>query len=171
MQKIKDLLGLPVLETESGTQIGEVQEVIIDIDQAMVRGIIIANANWFTSEQGIKFGDLSSIGRDAVMVRSEAVVQAVDVFISATDKVYRLKELLDKHIYTESGLQLGMLVDLGFEPATGEIKAYRVSDGVITDLLYGRMSLPLPQAQIVGQDKVIVPESMAKLLHTEAELS
>lgn len=171
MQKIKDLLGLPVLETENGTQIGEVQEVIIDIDQAMVRGIIIAHANWFTSEQGIVFGDLSSIGRDAVMVRSETVVQAVDVFISATDKVYRLKELLDKHIYTESGLQLGMLVDLGFEPATGEIKAYRVSDGVITDLLYGRMSLPLPQAQIVGQDKVIVPESMAKLLHTEAELS
>lgn len=171
MQTLKDLLGLPVLETKNGTQIGEVQEVIIDIDQAMVRGIIIANANWFTSEQGIAFGDLSSIGRDAVMVRSETVVQAVDVFISATDKVYRLKELLDKHIYTESGLQLGMLVDLGFEPATGEIKAYRVSDGVITDLLYGRMSLPLPQAQIVGQDKVIVPESMAKLLHTEAELS
>ena len=172
MQKIKDLLGLPVLETESGTQIGEVKEVIIDLDQAAVRGIIVANANWFTCEQGIEFNDLSSIGRDAVMVRSEAVVQAAAVFAETADnQVYRLDELADKPIYTESGLQLGMLVDLGFEPVTGEIKAYHVSDGVITDLIYGRMSLPLPQAQVVGQDKVIVPEAMAKLLHTETELS
>ncbi|GBG55060.1 hypothetical protein SPFL3102_01068 [Sporomusaceae bacterium FL31] len=171
MQKIRDLLGLPVLETKNGTQIGEVQEVIVDIDQASVRGIIIANANWFTSEQGIAFNNLHSIGRDAVMVRDAEVIQGVSEFISSDSKVYRLNELLDKHIFTESGLQLGALVDLGFESVTGEIKAYHVSDGVLTDLLYGRMSLPLPQAQIVGQDKVIVPESMAKLLHTETELS
>jgi uncharacterized protein YrrD len=171
MQKIRDILGLPVLETQNGIQIGEVQEVIIDIDQATVRGIIVANANWFTSEQGIKFSDLYSIGHDAVMVRSADVVQAVSEFIIPDSHVYHLNELLDKHIFTETGLQLGTLVDLGFEPLTGEIKIYHVSDGVLTDLLYGRMSLPLPQAQIVGQDKVIVPESMAKLLHTESELS
>lgn len=171
MQKIRDLLGLPVLEIENGTQIGEVQEVIIDIDQASVRGIILSNANWFTNEQGIEFRNLHSIGRDAVMVRTQDVIQEASLFSASDNKVYHLGELLDKHVITESGLQIGILADMIFEPTTGEIKAYNISDGVITDLLYGRMSLPLPQAQIVGQDKVIVPESMAKLLHTEAELS
>ncbi len=171
MQKMSELLGLPVLETEQGTQIGEVQEVIIDINQALVLGITIADAKWFKSEQGIAFTDLYSIGRDAVMVRSEAVVQARDVFAPPAAGIHYLKELLDKPIFTESGLQLGLLADLDFDPLTGEVKAYHVSDGVITDLLYGRMSLPLPQVQIVGQDKVIVPEAMAKLLQTETKLS
>jgi len=169
MHKLRDLLGLPVLETGNGTQIGEVQEVVVEIDQATVRGIIVTNANWFSNEQGIEFHDVYSIGRDAVMVRNGDVIQEASSFTSS-GRVYRLQELLDKPIFTEAGFQLGILVDLGFDNITGEIKTYQVSDGIITDLLYGRMILPLPQAQMVGQDKVIVPESMAKLLHTEYEL-
>lgn len=42
MQKLRDLLGLPILETETGIQIGEVREVVLDIEMASVIGIMIA---------------------------------------------------------------------------------------------------------------------------------
>lgn len=166
MQKLHDLLGLPILEIETGMQIGEVREVILDIEMASVIGIMISGSSWFTDNQGFLFHDLFSIGRDAVTIRSSR--KAIAEFISS-EVTCSLKELLNKQIFTETGLNLGVLVDVLFEPSTGEIKAYQVSDGIITDLIHGRMLMPLPQVQVVGGDKLIVPETMAKLIHPEPQ--
>ncbi|MEN6412585.1 MAG: PRC-barrel domain-containing protein [Veillonellales bacterium] len=167
MEKISSLLGLPVLEIETGRQIGEVYEVVVDIEQAAVCGIILKAANWFAQEQGIEFRNLHSIGRDAVMVRNSALIQELSTFVSS--RSYHLRELIDKQIFTEAGLQLGTLVDIRFNAVTGEISDYQVSDSVVGDLLSGRLAMPLPPVQIVGEEKLIVPESMAKLLHTESD--
>lgn len=165
MQKLRDLLGLQILEIETGIQIGEVREVVLDIEMASVIGIMIAGESWFTESQGIFFHDLFSLGRDAVTVRSRKAVSGI---ISSEGTCY-LHDLLSKQIFTETGLNLGVLVDVFFEATTGEIKAYQVSDGIITDLIYGRMLMPLPQVQVVGGDKLIVPETMAKLIHPEPQ--
>jgi uncharacterized protein YrrD len=61
------------------------------------------------------------------------------------------------------------LTDALFDSSTGEIKAYEISDGLIADLLYGRKRMPLPQAQVVSQDRIIIPESMTKLLIPESK--
>lgn len=166
MNKLSNLIGLPVLETQAGMQIGMVEEVLLDIDQAIVRGIIIDSENWFFQAYGIGFEDLLSIGRDAVMVRGSEVVRDLACF-SSSSNIYRLNDLMNKQIYTDAGFLLGILMDVAFDATTGEIREYQVSDSVITDLLYGRQTMPLPQAQVIGQDKVIVPDTMAKLLHTE----
>lgn len=134
MNKLSHLLGLPVLETETGVQIGEVQEVLLDIDQASIRGIILDSANWFFQTDGISYEDLFSIGRDAVMVRGSEVVKNLATAFSL-NSIYQVKDLLDKQIYTETGFMLGILVDIIFDGTTGEIKAYQVSDSIVTDLL------------------------------------
>lgn len=168
MQKLREMFGLPVLITGNGMQIGEVQEVIVDLEQAAIRGIVLAGANWFTNDQGIVFEDLFRIGRDAIMVRATyAVRELTPAMLPGT--VYYLNNLLDKQIYTDAGLSLGRLVDAIYDGTTGEIKAYEVSDGLITDLLYGRKVMPLPQAQVVNQDKLIVPDTMTKLLIPESK--
>lgn len=168
MNKLSTLLGLPILETETGMQIGEVQEVLLDIDQASIRGIILDSANWFIQIDGISYEDLFSIGRDAVMVRGAEVVKNL-ASVYSLNNIYKLTDMLNKQIFTETGFILGILVDIIFESTTGEIKAYQVSDSVVTDLLCGRLTMPLPQAQVIGQDKLIVPDSMSKLLHSELE--
>lgn len=106
------------------------------------------------------------MGPDAVMVDNQHIVQQVsNIWIA--DRSYYLRDLFNKQIFTDAGLCLGVLVDISFERTTGEIKWYELSDGIITDLLYGRMIMPLPPTQIIGCDNIIVPEAMANLLHTE----
>lgn len=166
MQKMRDLLGLPILEIETGIQIGEVREVILDIGMASVIGIMVSGSSRFTDNQGFFFHDLFSLGRDAVTVRNSH--QAIAEIVSS-EATCSLKELLNKQIFTEAGLNLGVLVDVFFEASTGEIKAYQVSDGIITDLIHGRRLMPLPQVQVVGGDKLIVPETMAHLIHPEPQ--
>jgi len=169
MQKLRFVIGLPVLDTETGIQIGEIAEVIVDIKETLVCGFIIAGANWFASENIIAFEDLLSLGRDAVMVTNQNVVRQLNTLVMLNNKYY-LRDLFDKQIFTDSGQRLGVLTDIFFDSITGEIKWYQVSDSIITDLLYGRMMMPLPQVQTIGEDKVIVPEGMINLLHAETEI-
>lgn len=166
MEMLRAMIGLPVLETETGMQIGEVVEVVLDIEKAKVCGFVIAEEQWFAVKHAIIFEDVCSLGRDALMVCNQHVLRQLSVILMA-DNPYYLRELFDKQIFTDSGLCLGILVDIGFDSMTGEVKWYQLSDSIITDLLYGRMIMPLPQTQIIGADKVIVPESMARLLHTD----
>ena len=164
MELLRNLLGLPVLETETGSQIGEVEEVLLDIEKAVVCGIIISGAGWFTTDSGIAFKDLHSIGHDAVMVRNKNVVKSLSEFVPRN--AVQLRGMFEKQIFSETGSDLGALVDIHYDSLTGEIKDYEISNSILTDFLYGRMSMPLPQTQVIGQDKLIVPDSMSKLLHT-----
>lgn len=168
--KLRHLLGLPVLETETGTQIGEIGEALVNIEAAAVCGFVIHSKDGCTDESIIAFEDVLSLGHDAMMVHHHHVVRQIDT-LSNSDNKYYLRDIVDKQIFTDSGLCLGILADIVFDSATGKINSYQVSDSIIADFLYGRLILPLPQTQIIGHEKVIVPEATSKFLHTETEMT
>lgn len=165
MQRMRDIVGLPVIETETGKQISQIEDIVLSVDEAKIYGII-TSAKDLSSEQGISFMNILSLGRDAVMVRNHSVIQESTDFFEMT-AIYYIKELFEKEIVTEEGLRLGILVDVFFDTSTGEMKSYQLSDSIISDLLYGRKKMPIPKVQVIGKDKVIVPGTMKSLLYTE----
>lgn len=167
MQGLFDLLAVPILSIVTGKQIGEVEEVLLKIDTALIYGIIVKDAAWFSEKRFIHFADIHRIGPDAVMIDGAHLLHAVEQDVMDREQIYALNQLTGKSIFTEAGLNIGLLADITFDHVTGELKAYKVSDGTITDLLYGRLNLPLPHVQVVCDDRIIIPESMTKLLHTE----
>jgi len=166
MQKLRHVLGLPVLETNTGKQVGEVSEVMVDISRTVLLGFIVAGDN--VEDGFIPFEDVFSLGEDAIMLSNQKKIRSLETLQSISD-TYPLAELFDKAIFTEAGLRLGMLVDIMIDKMTGEIKWYQLSESVLGDLLYGRLIMPLPQAQMIGEDKIIVPEIMSKLLHKDGD--
>ena len=168
MEKLRSIIGLPVLETETGVQIGEITDVMVDMKATFICGFIITGNNWLTPDAMIDFVDVVSLGRDAMMVGNQHVRHQLDTQVMQ-QTTYYLRNLFDKEIFTDSGQRLGVLVDILFDHVTGEMRWYQVSDSIITDLLYGRMMMPLPQNQRIGPDKVIVPDGMAELLNTKTE--
>jgi len=165
MQRVRDLLGLPVVEKETGKQLGTIQEIVFNLKQAIVEIMIITDADWFVGRKGIYFEDLFRIGRDAVMVRNRRLVCEVKEEEPLLHPWY-VRDLQNKEIITETGLTLGNLADVFYNQVDGEIQRYELSDGIIADLLYGRASIPLPQSQAIGTERVIVPETMADFLVT-----
>lgn len=163
MKKLRDLIGLPVLEVDNGEQIGEVQEVFVDVTSAAVCQVEIGSTKLFRDTKAISFDELRSIGRDAVMVSERSLT--LPNKDQSRDQMRRLSDLCGKAVFTECGLQLGIVRDLVYNECTGEITAYELSDGLITDLLSGFKVMPLPEIQVVGEDRLIVPECMAKLVH------
>lgn len=165
MPKLSELIGLPVLEMKTGTQIGEVLEVVVNVEQAALYGIIVAGSSWFTQDRGVLVSELASMGQDAVMLHNSEDIGELSIPADQT-AFKKFSEMVDKAVYTESGSYLGMLVDVVYSAGTGEVRFYELSEGLITDFLRGRTIMPLPPAQVISPEKIIVPESMGKLLHT-----
>jgi uncharacterized protein YrrD len=163
VKKLRALLGLPVLELETGEQIGEVQEVLVDVAGAVVCKMEIISTLLFAGKKQLSFADAHGFGRDAVMISSRTLLQ--DEPEEVVNNCYRLADLCDKAIFTENGLQLGIVADLIYNEHTGEITAYELSDGFITDWIHGLQVMPLPQTQIITEDRLIVPDCMTKLIH------
>ena len=121
----------------------------------------------YVCKEMIAFEHIHSIGRDAIMVRQGVIIQKN--YIWKTGERYCLREILDKQVYTEAGISLGILADVMFDRASGEIKGYQLSDGILSDIIFGRLTMPLPPVQAINEDRMIVPQSMAKLLHFPTE--
>lgn len=156
MQNLRRLLRSPLLKLSSGEQIGEVQDVVLDINKAFVCGIKLA-----TEADGISFSHLV-IGQDAVMVRSSRVILACQELFPQ-DAVLSTA-LYDREVYTDTGCNVGILVDMLYNKSTGEITRYEISDSLLSDFLEGRKFMPFPSVQVIGQDRIIVPQSIAGLL-------
>ncbi len=164
MKALYSLIGLPVMEIETSLQVGEVKDIVLNLEKVTVCGILVSPTGWLNDCAYISFASIYNMGRDAVMIRNKAVLEEFSV--ASSDNCY-LTSLCTKQIFTETGLQLGVLTDICFDQSTGELKAYLLSDGIITDLLYGRMAMPIPQVQVIGQERLIVPESMSDLVQSE----
>ena len=158
MLKISDLVGLPVLEQSSCEQIGEVQEVLINIRQALVQAAVVTSFGWFTGKQALPLKQIVAVSNTDVLIANKLELQ----IMTADGELFA--DLLNRPLITEAGVKIGVLADLWFELATGIIEAYEVSDGVVTDLLEGRRKLPYKISQNFNSDRIIVADYAAKLL-------
>lgn len=157
--KISDLLGLPVLEQSSCEQLGEVQEVMIYLSQALVRALIITATGWFTGKKILPIHDISLV-RDTDLSIDEK--EKLQPFEAAAYEGFA--DILDRPLMTDSGIRIGVVADLSFDLATGSIEDYVISDGIVTDLVEGRRRLPFQLSRIFQADKIIVADDAAELL-------
>lgn len=157
MRKAHDLIGLPVLTVESGKQIGQVKDLLLD-PTWNIRGIVIETKNWFSSLRYIPWEGLIAAGEDAVTIPNESVIQELEQaegLQTLLEGSHRIKGL---PVITVGGQQLGMVEDVYLNQEWGkQIVGYELSEGFISDLKEGRRWLPLPASAMKGEDAIIVP--------------
>jgi uncharacterized protein YrrD len=169
MRKIKELLGLPVLDLSTGKQIGEVKDVVIDAASFRMAGIVLAHANWFHGGTGIATEQIRSIGDDTITIDHESAI-ADEQEIAVGDYVYLREGMIGKHIVTIGGKTVGTLSDIFVDEETRVLTGYEVSDSVIQDLLDGRRSIPLPLSQNIGEETVIISDAFLQVEQEEKDI-
>lgn len=156
LRKALDIIGLPVLEIESGKEMGHVRDVLFD-DQWVVRGVLLENKTWFTLGKYIPDAHIVAYGEDAVTISNSEAIAAVE-----HDQLYhgiltgnsRMKGV---PVVTSNGNQLGLVEDVYFQAETGEIVGCELSEGFISDIKEGRYWLKRPDKITLGTDAIIVP--------------
>ncbi|MBY0123894.1 PRC-barrel domain-containing protein [Bacillus sp. S/N-304-OC-R1] len=153
MRTFSLLKGLPVIEINSGTKIGEVFDLSIS-RRGIVTGLIVRKGALFKKTFLLEVKEVSSFGWDGVMVESEDVLQPIKKTAQYTFETQN--PLTGKMMMTREGERLGLLEDVYFLEELGTIVGYELSDGFFSDMLEGKRVVKTEIPPAIGKDAIIV---------------
>lgn len=168
MHKANDVIGLPVLNLESGHECGIVRDVLFDEDWTF-QGLLVEVKALFRKSRFVASDEIHAIGEDYVVLANEEVMlPAQDV-----ENYHGVKTgpvtMIGKPVITSNGQRLGQVEDIYFQTEFGEIVGYEISDGIISDILDGRKAVKHVISTKIGEDALILPLTVPPLLETEKE--
>lgn len=162
MRSAHELIGLPVLTVESGKQVGEVKDLLID-PTWNISGIVLEAKSWFSSLRYVSWEGIVAAGEDAITIPNESVIcefgqkNECHAFLDGSDKIKGLP------VVTVGGHELGMVEDVYLDQNWGkQIVGFELSEGFISDLKEGRKWLPMSDSTTKGEDAIIVPGHCAQ---------
>ncbi|MGG1515843.1 PRC-barrel domain-containing protein [Paenibacillus oryzisoli] len=162
MRKAHDLIGLPVFTVDTGKQIGEVQDLLID-PTWNISGIILEAKMWFSALRYVSWEGIVSAGEDAITISNEDVICELAHMNECHPFLEGRSRIKGLPVMTVGGEELGMVEDVYLNGNWGkQIVGYELSEGFISDLKEGRKRLPLPETATIGEDAIIVPVHCAQ---------
>ena len=172
MRKGHSITGLQVIAQDTGAHLGPVLDLVFDHDANQCLALLLRDRGLFKGAQVVLWNDVSTIGKDAVLVRS------ADTVIDPYD-VARLRELMetqnDTHlsgtkIMSEDGRDLGNFGDVYLDETSGQVVGYEVSGGFVSDTMSGKRFVPAARTDDlrVGQDVILAAPSLNSELERQA---
>ncbi len=155
--KVKDIIGLPVIEIEHGKKMGTVKDVFFN-NEWVLQGILLDTRHWFSSPRIVPWDELVSVGPDAVMIPSSDHVYILQGDASQMRLAADGGKLIGLPVMTANGRNLGNIDDVYLEENMGKhIKGFELTDGLLTDLQEGKKMIPCYENMTFGEDAIIVP--------------
>jgi uncharacterized protein YrrD len=167
-RKAHELMGLPVLTVAEGKHLGAISRLLVNRETRSVEAVGIGGGA-FSHPRYLRFSQLGSIGGDAVMVASEAVLKEG---LAPGETGELDSSLLGRPVVTEQGQKLGEVAGFTANTGTGRIESFRVrpeAGGLARLAARAHLSHPevveLPDALVVslGDSALIVREAAASL--------
>jgi uncharacterized protein YrrD len=167
MRPKEDVDGISVIALDTGAKIGEVDDLIFDLQQNRLIGILVEKAGLTHPARVVPCSQVRAIGPDAVMVEGENSVIDAEKDAYINDILQKEREIKGKEVYTMEGEDLGEIVDVHFDEKTGKIEGYEVSGGIFADAYTGRSFIPAPKTLKIGKDVVLVPSEVASMVEQQ----
>ena len=154
MRRLFDLLGLKVLTSTDGIEIGTICDILIKNDTMLkVQGFILITID--EKEHLFLPWEEISIGKDCILVHSRESPDKFD--LKNLEKDFLLKDtILDLRVYTNDGKELGLVKELFLSDSNRLVDGIACSDGLINDLLKGRTLYPLIGPIKINDDNLYV---------------
>jgi len=169
-RRARELIGLPVLSVAEGQHLGTITALRVRREARSVAAVAVGGGA-FSRPQSLRFSDLQTLGADAAMVASAAILKHG----VPPAELRELDEgLTGRAVITESGHRLGEIVDFTLDPASGRIETYwvRPDAGLLARLaaLVKPETVSLPDALVValGAHALIVRDEALSLFEREA---
>ncbi|MFC7441381.1 PRC-barrel domain-containing protein [Laceyella putida] len=157
MRKSQEVIGLSIIHRHTGKQLGTVADLLFDSAHVW-QGILFEHGGLFKRRKFIPAKRIHSMGTDAIVVDSEADIQALpeeaESWISLRSGGKKLK---GRTILLSNGHELGMVENVYFQEEVGTLIGYEVSEGLLADLRQGRKVLKFTKPLVWGEDVLIAP--------------
>lgn len=161
MQKVRDLIDLPIIDIVSGRELGQVRDILFD-RHFRFQGLLLEYAGWLREGNYIPSDAVRFIGTDCIFVRDADCIlpyqRSTAYFFPLSDGPSHLR---GKPVISSDGYQLGQLEDVYFQDQLETITGYEVSDGFWADITEGRKIVQTNESLRVGKDALMVLGSIS----------
>ncbi len=154
MPKGREILSLPVVTRDERKQIGEIKDLIYDPTANKVLGYLVEAGGWLRDGKGFLHSELIKRENDCLVVQDESVIRKLSTIPELKEALDKKEDIRGLPIQYDDGQLIGVIQDLVVDEETGEITGYEISDGVIQDLLDGRITIPNKGISI-NSDRVV----------------
>jgi uncharacterized protein YrrD len=135
--------------------LGKVREWLLDEHGTAAIAFVAEGSGWLPQRRMFFYRDILRLGPDAVLVNREGS-HPVGEPPEANGKP--TLNVLGRRVISDSGSELGVVEDVLLEEETGRVTGWRLSSGLIDDILEGRQVVEAPQLLSIGEDVVIIQE-------------
>lgn len=156
MRDLESIIGLKVISSKEGREVGTVSQAIISLSSGAVEGLILGKG---PSEKGIEAKSIGVIGEDAVMVDSSKVAQDLSEFPKLLERRLDPEEG-PREVLTEDGQRVGILGKVFLDAEGKEVTRYEVSAGPLQDMLDGVLEFTPMKGTVDGRDSVVIPSEL-----------
>ncbi|NLC69028.1 MAG: photosystem reaction center subunit H [Clostridiaceae bacterium] len=181
MEKHSKVVGLPVYCTGNNKKLGIIKDVLYCMEEKQAKAILLQENGIMQKKRIILLKDISKIGEDAVIIRSETAKQYMGYKKDGIkrDRVRknevnrdgvnrdgaqvngaRQDKIMEMKVYSRAGEELGIIKDVLFDCETGNIEGVEISGGILQDMVEGRKVLPFIGRYEFGEDILLVDEDV-----------
>jgi sporulation protein YlmC with PRC-barrel domain len=166
LMRTSEISQRPVV-TLAGDDVAQVKDIVYSADGGSVEAFTLAGRGLFSGplKQGLPWASVAALGADAVMIRSEDVLEPAKAMIAATGGASgRSGDVLGSQVLSDAGVDLGLVRDVivsvdGSGAGTCDVVGYEIeaSDKLGTQ---GELVLiPLPDTIAASGEHLMVPAS------------
>jgi uncharacterized protein YrrD len=168
LMRATSLVGLPVVTTSTGEDIAETRDVIYVPDRGRVAGFTLNKRGRLAGRMKnvLAMEQVHAVGRDAVMVTDASVLNTPEGEAAAHDAKGR--NVIGNQVLTETGKQLGVVIDLIVEMNRGEVIGYELQGESDVQRAEGApLLLPLPATLAVSSNTLMVPADVESFIRDD----
>ena len=169
MRKGHSITGLQVLTAE-GADLGKVIDLVFDHDADECVALVLRDSGFMKSGQVVPWSDINAIGKDAVIVKSEASIVNPQDHGRLRAIMERETHLSGTQILTEDGRNIGSFSEIFLDETTGKVLGYEVSGGFVADTMSGKRYISAARTDDlrVGNDVLLAPSAVGDDLERQA---
>lgn len=154
MLKSKEVIGLPVLTLNEGTQVGKISDIIVDNQKKRIIALELSEKSGLfkKTENYISIDKVYNIGTDAVTVENIEFNQDISKEFSN----FRISNLIGRKMLLEDGTEVGKLFGINFMFPHGEITSITITDNKNTLFGEDKGNVDISRIRAIGKDAIII---------------
>lgn len=156
LARASELIGLPIVTLDGATVVGEIKDVLVDPASSRTVGFTVRGQGLLSSPLVglLPAEQIHAIGRDALMVESDAAVVRQREGMDAT--LADQQEVVGKEVVTSSGASLGTINDvvLEIDGPDATLVGYEI------DRAGHPVIVPVPQSVPLSGEALLLPDDV-----------
>lgn len=154
------VIGLPIITIKTGEKLQDVEDIIYDPRENKVKALLVSGGGLFSDAKVILVDQLRSIGKDAVIIENSDLLKNTSDVETTVSHIATTDTYLTKtKVLTDTGTDLGHIVDLFFDEHTGVVTEFEVSKGLVDTIQSGKKKFKVTDIETIGKDATIVKAS------------